>query len=49
VLASRTVRDLSVGSGIGFEPSGRHSLKGVSDEWEVYRVASTPLSAGAVG
>jgi class 3 adenylate cyclase len=48
VLASRTVRDLAAGSGIEFEPSGRHSLKGVADEWEIYRVASTPLSAGAV-
>jgi class 3 adenylate cyclase len=39
VLASRTVRDLAVGSGVGFEPAGRHTLKGVPDEWEVYRVA----------
>jgi len=39
VLASRTVRDLAVGSGVGFEPFGRHSLKGVPDEWDVYTVA----------
>lgn len=39
VLASRTVRDLAVGSGVGFEPAGRHTLKGVPDEWEVYSVA----------
>jgi class 3 adenylate cyclase len=41
VLASRTVRDLSVGSGIEFHDAGRHALKGVADEWDVYRV--TPL------
>jgi class 3 adenylate cyclase len=44
VLASRTVRDLAVGSGIEFTDLGRHELKGVPDEWEVYRVAATPLS-----
>jgi class 3 adenylate cyclase len=38
VLASRTVRDLAVGSGIEFESFGRHALKGVADEWDVYRV-----------
>jgi len=45
VLASRTVRDLAVGSGVEFDPAGRHELKGVPDEWEIYRIASTPLSA----
>jgi class 3 adenylate cyclase len=39
VLASRTVRDLAVGSGVEFTSAGRHELKGVPDEWEVYRVA----------
>jgi class 3 adenylate cyclase len=38
VLASRTVRDLAVGSGVGFDPAGRHALKGLPDEWDVYRV-----------
>lgn len=38
VLASRTVRDLAAGSGIEFDPAGRHALKGVADEWDVYRV-----------
>ena len=36
VLASRTVRDLTAGSGIGFEPRGSHRLKGVDQEWELY-------------
>ncbi len=46
VLASRTVRDLAAGSGIEFAPGGRHRLKGVEDEWDVYSVESTPLSVG---
>ncbi|HEX6229259.1 MAG TPA: adenylate/guanylate cyclase domain-containing protein [Solirubrobacterales bacterium] len=47
VLVSRTVRDLVTGSGIAFDSLGRHTLKGVPEEWDVYRVTSTPLSAGA--
>jgi class 3 adenylate cyclase len=39
-LASRTVRDLAVGSPVDFEPFGRHPLKGVPDEWDVYSVAT---------
>jgi class 3 adenylate cyclase len=38
VLVSRTVRDLVAGSGIEFEPRGRHVLKGVPDEWDVLAV-----------
>jgi pimeloyl-ACP methyl ester carboxylesterase len=38
VVVSRTVRDLVAGSGLGFESRGRHRLKGVPDEWEVYVV-----------
>jgi class 3 adenylate cyclase len=48
VLASRTVRDLASGSGIEFAAAGRHALKGVPDEWDVYSVVSTPLSAGSL-
>lgn len=47
VLASRTVRDLASGSGVEFGSFGRHTLKGVPDEWDVYRVDATPLSARA--
>jgi class 3 adenylate cyclase len=39
VWVSRTVRDLSVGSGITFEPKGPHELKGISDLWELYQVS----------
>jgi class 3 adenylate cyclase len=45
VLVSRTVRDLAIGSGIEFDPCGRHELKGVAEEWEIYTVTATPLSA----
>jgi class 3 adenylate cyclase len=47
VLASRTVRDLASGSGIEFDSLGRHTLKGVAEEWDVFSVVSTPLSAAA--
>lgn len=36
VLVTRTVRDLTVGSGLTFTPRGSHRLKGVPDEWELY-------------
>ena len=38
VLVSRTVTDLVAGSGIDFEPRGRHALKGVAGEWELFSV-----------
>jgi class 3 adenylate cyclase/pimeloyl-ACP methyl ester carboxylesterase len=36
VLVSRTVKDLTIGSGLQFSERGRHTLKGVPDEWELY-------------
>src|SRR4029077_1841599 len=39
VLVSRTVKDLTAGSGITFEDAGEHDLKGVPDRWRLYRVA----------
>jgi class 3 adenylate cyclase len=38
VLASRTVRDLTAGSGVEFDFVGSHALKGVPDEWDLYEV-----------
>jgi class 3 adenylate cyclase len=38
VLASRTVRDLAVGSKLDFEDRGVHTLKGVSDPWQIFAV-----------
>jgi class 3 adenylate cyclase len=37
VLVSRTVKDLVAGSGLRFEDRGTHRLKGVPDEWHLYR------------
>jgi class 3 adenylate cyclase/pimeloyl-ACP methyl ester carboxylesterase len=38
VFTSRTVCDLSAGSGLRFESLGAHRLKGLTDETEVFRV-----------
>ena len=39
-IASSTVKDLVVGSGIAFEDRGTHELKGVPGEWRLYAVGS---------
>jgi DNA-binding NarL/FixJ family response regulator len=39
VVVSSTVRDLVAGSGIEFADLGRHALKGVPDEWQLFAVA----------
>jgi class 3 adenylate cyclase len=44
VLASRTVRDLSAGSGLRFDSLGAQQLKGIAEEVEVFRV-TTPARA----
>ena len=36
VLVSRTVKDLVAGSGLAFAERGRHVLKGVPDEWQLF-------------
>jgi class 3 adenylate cyclase len=40
VLVSRTVKDLTAGSGITLEPYGTHSLKGVPDEWQLFKASA---------
>jgi class 3 adenylate cyclase len=40
VLASSTVKDLVVGSRIGFKDRGSHLLRGVPDEWRLFSVES---------
>jgi pimeloyl-ACP methyl ester carboxylesterase len=40
VLVSSTVKDLVAGSGIEFQDRGRHRLKGVPGEWQLFSVAS---------
>jgi class 3 adenylate cyclase len=41
VLVSSTVKDLVVGSGIGFDDRGSHVLKGVPGEWRLFAVVAT--------
>ena len=43
VLVSSTVKDLVAGSGIEFEDRGEHQLKGISEEWHLFRVDQPPL------
>src|SRR5258705_11341099 len=40
-LGASTLRDLVVGSGVGFEERGAHQLKGVPGEWHLSAVTST--------
>jgi pimeloyl-ACP methyl ester carboxylesterase len=42
VLVSRTVRDLSAGSGLQFVGLGAQRLKGIAEEVEVFRVTTPP-------
>jgi class 3 adenylate cyclase len=41
VWASGTVKDLVAGSGIQFESKGKHSLKGIPGEWELFEVTQS--------
>ena len=41
VLVSRTVRDLTAGSGLVFEGAGEYELKGVPERWNLYRVTES--------
>jgi pimeloyl-ACP methyl ester carboxylesterase len=45
VLVSRTIRDLVVGSGLGFEDRGTHELKGVPGAWQLLAVAPSDSDA----
>jgi class 3 adenylate cyclase len=40
VIISRTVKDLVAGSGIAFDDAGEHSLKGIREKWQLYKVRS---------
>ena len=46
VLVSATVRDLAAGAALTFEDAGRHQLKGVPGEWQLYAVARMPTPTG---
>ena len=40
VWATRTVRDLVAGSGLNFQDRGVQALKGVTEEWQLFRVTA---------
>jgi class 3 adenylate cyclase len=40
VWVSRTVKDLTAGSGLEFDTRGCHELKGVPDEWELFTLTA---------
>jgi class 3 adenylate cyclase len=44
IVVSRTVRDLMLGSTIGFEDRGTHQLKGVPGDWEILSVTNDPAT-----
>jgi class 3 adenylate cyclase len=39
ILVSSTVRELVTGSGLGFTDHGRHTLKGLEGDWQLFAVA----------
>jgi class 3 adenylate cyclase len=39
ILVSSTVRELVTGSGLRFTDHGRHVLKGIEGEWQLFGVA----------
>jgi class 3 adenylate cyclase len=48
VLVSSTVKDLVVGSGLGFTDRGEHDLKGVPGPWRLYALADGASDAQPV-
>jgi len=38
ILVSRTVVELTAGSGLNFEPRGEHQLKGVPGAWHLFAI-----------
>ncbi len=40
VLVSSTVKDLVAGSGIEFDERGRHVLKGIPGDWQLFAIRS---------
>jgi class 3 adenylate cyclase/pimeloyl-ACP methyl ester carboxylesterase len=49
ILVSGTVKDLVVGSGIGFANRGQHTLKGIPGLWRLYAVEQASVSPTGAG
>ncbi len=41
VLATRTVKDVLLGSGFDFADRGTHTLKGVPESWQLFSIRHT--------
>jgi pimeloyl-ACP methyl ester carboxylesterase len=39
VICTRTVKELSLGSGVSFDDRGTHILRGVPEEWQLFAIA----------
>ncbi|MGH7544134.1 MAG: hypothetical protein ACREK7_09360 [Gemmatimonadota bacterium] len=48
VLVTSAVRDAESGSGFEFEDLGRHALKGVDREWQLFRVTGLPVDVSGL-
>jgi class 3 adenylate cyclase len=48
ILVSQAVRDMVVGSGLGFTDRGEHDLKGVPGRWRLFALSSVDRTSGAV-
>lgn len=48
VLVSRTVRDLTLGSGLVYDDAGVRQLKGVPGDWELYALSHAPKAPEGV-
>jgi len=44
VLASRTVRDLTIGSPFALSDTGEHELKGIGERWQLFSVESKAVA-----
>jgi class 3 adenylate cyclase len=47
ILVSGTVRDLLLGSDVKFEDRGRHHLKGVEGDWQLFALKDEPAASGS--
>jgi class 3 adenylate cyclase len=47
ILASRTVRDLAVGTDIALDDRGAQPLKGLEGTWQLFAVADSQWNRGS--
>lgn len=47
VWVSSTVRDMMMGTDVGFTPTGEHTLKGIEGTWQLFAIDRSPPTAPA--